>query len=88
MKNRSIALLSILGFHAAFFAVALCLPSCQSGGQINEARLARLARIGDVALAYAERTGKISPEDAALAREAGKLVLTPSPAPMAETATK
>jgi hypothetical protein len=84
MKNRSIALLSILGFHAAFFAIALCLPSCQSKS-IDEARL---ARIGDVALAYAERTGKISPEDAALAREAGKLVLTPSPAPVAETATK
>ena len=85
MKTRSIALLSILGFHAAFFAIALCLPSCQSGGQIDEARL---ARIGDVALAYAERTGKISPEDAALAREAGKLLLTPAQAPVAETATK
>jgi hypothetical protein len=82
MKTR-VTLLSILGFHAAFFAIALCLPSCQSGGQIDETRL---ARIGDVALAYAERTGKISPEDAALAREAGKLVLTP--APVAETATK
>ncbi len=44
-----------------------------------------LARIGDVAIAYAERTGKISPEDAALAREAGRLLLTPAPA---ETATK
>jgi hypothetical protein len=74
-----------LGLHLPFFAVALCLPSCQSGGQIDEARL---ARIGDVALAYAERTGKISPEDAALAREAGKLVLTPAPVPVAETATK
>jgi hypothetical protein len=40
-----------------------------------------------VALAVAEKSGKISPEDAALAREAGKLLVTPSPAP-AETATK
>ncbi len=77
-------LLSIIGFHAAFFAIALCLPSCQSGG-IDEARL---ARIGDIALTVAEKSGKISPEDAALAREAGRLVLTPAPAPVAETVTK
>jgi hypothetical protein len=36
----------------------------------------------------AEKSGKISPEDAALAREAGKIVLSGSPAPVAETATK
>lgn len=84
MKTRLLQLSAILGFHAAFFAIALCLPSCQSGQPIDEARL---ARIGDVALTVAERTGKISPEDAALAREAGRLVLTPAPAP-AETATK
>lgn len=84
MKTRLLQLSAIVGFHAIFFAVALCLPSCQSGQPIDEARL---ARIGDVALTVAERTGKISAEDAALAREAGKLVLTPAPAP-AETATK
>ena len=49
----------------------------------------RLARIGDVALAYAEQSGKISPEDAALAREVGKLVLTKDIAATAvETSTK
>lgn len=85
MKTRLLQLSAIVGLHAVFFAAALCLPSCQSGQPIDEARL---ARIGDVAIAYAERTGKISPEDAALAREAGKLVLTPSPSPVAETATK
>ncbi len=74
-----------LGLHLPFFAIALCLPSCQSGGQIDEARL---ARIGNIALAVAEKSGKISPEDAALAREAGKLVLSPASAPVAETATK
>ncbi len=80
MKTRLIQLsITLLGCLAA-----ACLPSCQSGQPIDEARL---ARIGDVALAVAERTGKITPEDAALAREAGKLVLTPAPAP-AETATK
>lgn len=68
----------------AYFAFGLAITSCQSGKPIDEARL---ARIGDVALTVAERTGKISPEDAALAREAGKLLLTPAPAP-AETATK
>jgi len=72
-----------LGIHLPFIAIALCLPSCQSGGQIDEARL---ARIGDVALTVAEKSGKISPEDAALAREAGTLVLTPAPAN--ETSTK
>lgn len=84
MKTRFLQLSAIVGFHAAFFAIALCLPSCQTGG-VDEARL---ARIGDIALTVAEKSGKISPEDAALAREAGKLVLTPSPAPEAETATK
>jgi hypothetical protein len=86
MKKCSITLLSILGLQAALFAAALCLPSCKSNGKIDEARL---ARIGDIALAYAESKGKISPEDAALAREAGKVLLTPSPAPAsAGTATK
>ena len=85
MKTRFLQLSAIVGFHAVFFAIALCLPSCQSGGQIDEARL---ARIGDIALTVAEKSGKISPEDAALAREAGKLVLSGSPAPVAETATK
>lgn len=77
-----------LGLHLPFFAIALCLPSCQSVKPIDEARL---ARIGDVALTLAERSGKISPEDAALAREAGKLVLSPAQAQaqaQAETATK
>jgi hypothetical protein len=36
----------------------------------------RLQRIGDIALTYAERTGRISPEDAALAREAGALIVS------------
>lgn len=65
-----------------YFAFCLAITSCQSSQPIDEARL---ARIGDVALTVAEKSGKISPEDAALAREAGRLVLTPAPA---ETATK
>lgn len=62
------------------------LSSCQSG-QIDEARL---IQIGDTALALAERSGKITPEEAALAREAGKLLVTPTPAtaPAVTTSTK
>lgn len=52
----------------------LVLPSCQNSSD-NE----RLARIGDIALTVAERSGKITPADAALAREAGKLVLSKKP---------
>jgi len=85
MKTRLISLAIFAALAGVYFTLGLTITSCQSGGQIDEARL---ARIGDVALAYAERTGKISPEDAALAREAGKLVLTPAQAPVAETATK
>ena len=66
---KAIALL-----HLPFFIIAACLPSCQSA-QDNE----RLARIGEIALQVAERSGKITPEEAALAREAGKLVLAPQP---------
>jgi hypothetical protein len=49
----------------------LMLASCASNADTE-----RLQRIGDIALTYAERTGKISPEDAAIAREAGALIVS------------
>lgn len=66
---------------------AASLTSCQSGNQLDQKRL---AEIGDLALSLAERSGQITPAEAALAREAGKLILTPSqPVPAVEvTATK
>ena len=65
MKPPYIILTSLLLF---------VLSSCQ-----NSADNERLARIGDIALTVAERSGKITPADAALAREAGKLVLSKEP---------
>jgi hypothetical protein len=56
------------------------LVSCQTQAQ-NE----RLARLGDIAIAYAERRGVISPTDAADIREAGIIVIGTKPA---VTATK
>lgn len=50
---------------------ACCLASCATQPDTE-----RLQRVGDIALLYAERTGKITPEDAALAREAGQLLLS------------
>lgn len=56
------------------------LVSCQTPAE-NE----RLARLGDIAITYAERRGVISPTDAADIREAGILVIGTKPA---VTATK
>jgi len=55
----------------ALVLAALMLASCASPQDTE-----RLQRIGDIALTYAERTGKISPEDAAIAREAGALIVS------------
>ena len=56
------------------------LVSCQTQAE-NE----RLARLGDIAITYAERRGVISPTDAADIREAGIIVIGTKPA---VTATK
>lgn len=53
-------------------AFALCLPACQSTDSLDKERL---ARIGNTALTVAEAAGKISPEEAALARQAGMILL-------------
>lgn len=53
-------------------ASALCLPACQSTEGLDKERL---ARIGNVALTVAESSGKITPEEAALARQAGMILL-------------
>lgn len=50
---------------------ACCITPCSTPADTE-----RLQRVGDIALSYAERTGKISPEDAALAREAGQLLIS------------
>lgn len=64
----------------AGFSFDWALVSCQTQAQ-NE----RLARLGDIAITYAERRGVISPTDAADIREAGIIVIGTKPA---ETATK
>lgn len=51
----------------------------------NAAENARLARLGGIAIAYAERRGAISPADAADLRAAGLVVVSQPPA---QTATK
>jgi hypothetical protein len=56
------------------------LVACKSAAE-NE----RLARLGDIAITYAERRGVISPTDAADIREAGIIVIGEKPA---VTATK
>lgn len=58
-------------FSLVFYAAVFCIASCTSSPDTE-----RLQRVGDIALLYAERTGKISPEDAALAREAGQLIVS------------
>jgi hypothetical protein len=62
---------------------ACCITSCAT-----QADTERLQRIGDTALLYAERTGKITPEDAALAREVGQLLVTKEPAAVVVTSGK
>lgn len=60
-----------------FILLALLLVSCATPADTE-----RLQRIGDVALTYAERSGQISPQDAAIAREAGALLVSKdAPAP-------
>lgn len=66
-----------------FILLALLLVSCATPADTE-----RLQRIGDIALTYAERSGQISPQDAAIAREAGTLLLSKdAPAPTT-TSTK
>lgn len=70
----------------SLLAASLLLVSCSTSADTE-----RLARIGDLALSYAERSGQITPQEAALARETGKLVLSkdaPAPAPEVTTSTK
>jgi len=65
---------------------SLLLVSCSTSADTE-----RLARIGDLALSYAERSGQITPQEAALAREAGKLVLSkdaPAQPPVAPVEAK
>lgn len=61
-------------------AFGWALVACQTQAE-NE----RLARLGDIAITYAERRGVISPTDAADIREAGIIVIGEKPA---VTATK
>lgn len=79
MKTRIIQLVVVVVLGCV---AAAALSSCQTG-KIDEARL---AQIGEIALNYAEKKGQITPEDAALAREAGKILLAPTPEQV--TATK
>jgi len=58
-------------FYSLIVVTTILLASCASPQDTE-----RLQRIGDIALTYAERTGKISPEDAAIAREAGALIVS------------
>lgn len=60
--------------------LALTLASCATPAQN-----AKLAAISNLALTYAEAKGAITPADAALVREAGKVVLAPEPEPTLPT---
>ena len=83
MKKLFVQLYALAGLLLAVFTL-LSVPSCATQADND-----RLARIGDIAIAYAERTGKISPEDAALAREAGTITLSKeAPSPVASTSAK
>lgn len=53
---------------------ALTLTSCQ-----NSADNARVAALTDLAITYATATGKITPADAALIRDAKTIILPASP---------
>lgn len=71
---------------AAVALIGSFLTSCSTSADTE-----RLARIGDLALSYAERSGQITPQEAALAREAGKLVLSkdaPTQPPVAHVEAK
>lgn len=61
------------------------LISCQTPDQN-----AKLAAISSIAISYAEAKGAITPQDAALVREAGKVLLEPTPSipEVVVTATK
>lgn len=61
-------------------AFGWALVSCQTAAERD-----RLARLGDIAITYAERRGVISPDDAADLRAAGLVVVSQPPA---QTATK
>lgn len=64
----------------AILALIPCFAvSCATSGGVDKAKL---QAIGDLALSYAEASGKITPRDAAAAREAGKLLLSDQPAPV------
>ena len=56
-------------------AFGWALVSCQTAAERD-----RLARLGDIAITYAERRGVISPTDAADIREAGIIVIGTKPA--------
>lgn len=67
----------------ALTLVAAGLTSCSTPQQN-----AQVAAIANLALTYAEVKGAIKPEEAALVREAGKIILTPEPAATVVTAAK
>jgi hypothetical protein len=70
MKKLFVQLYALADLLLAVFTL-LSVPSCTT-----QADKDRLTRIGDLVIDYAERTGKISPEDAALVREVGVITLS------------
>lgn len=59
-------------------AACLLLPSCVTKGQPTVDRLdpQKIAKLGNLALTIANKRGAVSDKDAALARQAGVLILT------------
>lgn len=58
--------------------VICTLSACTSAGKPD---YARISQIGDRALDLAERTGHITPDEAALVREIGVIILPKAPTP-------
>ncbi len=59
------------------------LPSCSTGGKIDADQV---GQITDLALTYATATGKITPADAALVRQAKEIILPSTPVPVSAPA--
>lgn len=76
MKTQLLRLCAMLSLAAVSLTA---LPACSSTGGIDKNQV---GQITDLALTYAVASGKITPSDAALVRQAKEIVLPSDPAPV------
>lgn len=72
------------------FIVMTSMTSCSSTSSnvnITPEEQAKIAAIANLALTYAESKGKVTTEDAAAVRQAGTIILTPTPASTVSSVT-